>query len=100
MTPPNWQIVIAERGWIYVGRTSREGDLVVITDAQNVRRWGTSKGLGELSANGPLAKTQLDPYGTVRIHVLAVIGALDCNDAIWDAWLAKQGCYPQKAKRK
>jgi hypothetical protein len=94
-TQSTWQIVIAERGWVYVGRISRDGDQVVIRDAQNVRRWGTTKGLGELAMNGPLAETQLDPYGTVRIHVLAVCGTVECDDKVWNAWAAKQA----KAKR-
>ncbi len=89
-TQSTWQCIIAERGWVYVGRISRDGDQVVIRDAQNVRRWGTSKGLGELATKGPLAETQLDPYGTVRIHVLAVCGAVECDDKAWDAWAAKQ----------
>lgn len=89
-TESTWQIIIAERGWVYVGRVARDGDQVVIRDAQNVRRWGTTKGLGELAQLGPLADTQLDEYGTVRIHVLAVCGAIECNDKVWEAWAAKQ----------
>lgn len=93
-----WQIIIAERGWIYVGRVSRNGDQVVISDTQNVRRWGTTGGLGELALEGPKEGTVLDHYGTVRIHVLAVCGAVECDAAIWDAWAAKQAA--PKGKRK
>lgn len=94
-TQSTWQCIIAERGWVYVGRISRDGDQVVIRDAQNVRRWGTSKGLGELAQLGPRPETQLDAYGTVRIHVLAICGAVECDDRVWDAWATKQ----TKAKR-
>lgn len=98
MTQSNWQIIIAERGWVYVGRVSRDGDQVLITDAQNIRRWGTTKGLGELAQLGPRPDTQLDPYGTVRIHVLAVIGAIECDDAPWNAWQRKNS-EPPRAKK-
>lgn len=81
-----WQIILAERGWVYVGRVSREGDQVVIRDCQNIRRWGTTRGLGELAAAGPRNQTQLDHYGTVRIHVLAVCGAIECDSRVWATW--------------
>ena len=86
----SWQIIIAERGWVYVGKVARDGDLTVITECHNIRRWGTSKGLGELALEGPRPETQLDHYGTVRIHVLAVCGAIECDDAVWSAWREKQ----------
>lgn len=79
------QIVIAQRGWVFVGDVERSGDDVTISNAQNVRRWGTSKGLGELATNGPTKSTVLDPYGTVRLHALAVVASLDCNPANWPA---------------
>lgn len=85
-----WQIIIAERGWIYVGKITREGDQVVIREARNVRRWGTTGGLGELALKGALRDTVLDYYGVVRIHVLAVCGAIECNDKIWDEWAIKE----------
>ena len=91
-----WMIIIAERGWVYVGKVARDGDQTVITDCYNVRRWGTTAGLGELAFEGPKSESLLDLYGTVRIHVLAVCGAIECEPKTWDTWLAKQ----QKAKRK
>ena len=79
----NWQIIIAERGWVYVGTITRDGDHIVIANCHNVRRWGTSRGLGEIALEGPKSETQLDYYGTVRIHVLAVCGAIECDEAVW-----------------
>ena len=60
------KIVILHRGWVVVGDVSQEGDQVVVDNASVVRRWGTSKGLGELATNGPLKNTVLDPCPTVR----------------------------------
>lgn len=78
-----YQIVIAERGWIYVGLCRREGDQIVIEGCQNVRRWGTSLGLGEIALKGPTKDTVLDFYGVVRVHILAVCGQIECDQDIW-----------------
>ena len=79
------QIVIGQRGWVFVGDVSRSGDDVTITDASCIRRWGTTKGLGELAKNGPLLTTVLDEMGTVRMHALAIVASLDCEDSKWSA---------------
>lgn len=79
----NYQIIIAERGWVYVGKVSRDGDHIVIAECNNIRRWGTTHGLGELALEGPKSGTVLDYYGTVRIHMLAVCGAVECDEGGW-----------------
>ncbi len=71
-----WRIVIAQRGWVFVGRYREEGDDVTLTAASVIRSWGTTKGLGEL-VNGPLAATKLDAAGTVRLHKLGIVATLD-----------------------
>ena len=77
--PSEWRIVIAQRGWVFVGRYLEDGDDVTLTDAAVLRKWGTTKGLGELSG-GPLAETVVDLAGTVRLHRLAVVATLDCGE--------------------
>lgn len=77
------QIVILHRGFVFVGDVTRDGDKCVIRNAKNVRRWGTTKGLGELASVGPLENTVLDDAGTVRYHQSAEIGAIDCNPEVW-----------------
>lgn len=79
------QIVIAQRGWVFVGDVEKSGDDVTINNAQCIRRWGTTKGLGELAANGPQSNTVLDPMGTVRLHALGVVASLDCEESKWNA---------------
>lgn len=79
------QIIIAQRGWVFVGDVERSGDEVTITNAHCIRRWGTTKGLGELAANGPLKSTVLDPIGTARLHALAVVASIDCQVDKWPA---------------
>ncbi len=77
------RIVIAQRGWVFVGQYEERGDKVLLHRAKNVRRWGTTKGLGELAAKGPLDATVLDEAGEVEIHSLAVVATLRCDPERW-----------------
>lgn len=77
------QIVVLDRGFVYVGDVSVNNDFVTIANASNVRRWGTSKGLGELASLGPRPNTKLDPAGTVRAPMRAVVSLLECEAAAW-----------------
>lgn len=76
------RIVVAQRGFVFVGRVRREDHHVVLRDAKNLRRWGTKKGLGELWS-GPKPETVLDEAGTVRIHPLMVIAEIDVDEKPW-----------------
>jgi hypothetical protein len=78
-------IVILDRGFVLVGKAQVDGDWVVTTEASIIRRWGTTKGLGELAAAGPLENTKLDPIGTVRSPLRALIGLVACEPSKWSA---------------
>ena len=71
------RIVVADKGFVFVGNVEEHADATVtITNTQNIRRWGTKRGLGEL-VHGPTAATVADPWGTVRcapILQIAVVG--------------------------
>jgi hypothetical protein len=79
------QIAVLDRGFVYVGETAVADGFVVITGAQNVRRWGTSRGLGQLAAEGPQEETKLDPAGTVRAPLSSLVHLIDCDPARWPA---------------
>lgn len=81
--PSPVRIVILQRGWVMVGRFSQDGQNCTLTNAHVIRRWGTTKGLGEIAAGGPTSTTALDPAGTVRLHELGIIATLDCDEARW-----------------
>ncbi len=81
--PSEWRIVIAQRGWVFVGRYMEDGDNVTLTDAKVLRVWGTTKGLGELALSGPNSTTIADPAGTVRMHRLVVVATLDTQVTGW-----------------
>jgi hypothetical protein len=60
-------IVAAPYGWVFVGEVTRnDAGGIDMVDAKNIRRWGTTKGLGEL-VNGPTKETVIDPYGDITI---------------------------------
>jgi hypothetical protein len=73
------QIVVLDRGFVYQGNVTTLGDEVTIENAKNIRRWGTTKGLGELAAKGPQPNTVLDEAGTVTANSRAVIHFIKCN---------------------
>jgi len=58
-------ICVLDSGFVYVGLPSLEEGHIKIERAYNIRRWGTSKGIGELALHGPTRDTILDPVGTV-----------------------------------
>lgn len=74
------KIVVADRGWIFLGNVSVElnGDQL-IDEAKIIRNWGTSKGLGQIALTGPTPKTILDDAGTVRVPLRSVVAIFDCK---------------------
>ena len=73
----NTRIVVLDRGYVYVGHVSDEGENIRISNARNIRYWGTTNGLGEL-VNGPTALTRLDEVGVVIAPKRAVIHQILC----------------------
>ena len=76
------KIIVADRGFVYIGNAEESDDFVRLTNASNLRVWGTTKGLGEL-VNGPLSGTKLDKVGTLRIPNRAVISIIEVEQAKW-----------------
>jgi hypothetical protein len=88
----NPTIFVLDRGWVIVGRKRPTcvGDdalFVVLDDCAVVRRWGTSKGLGQLAAEGPLHNTVLDKLedGTA-IRITSVYFSIPCDEKAWSQW--------------
>jgi hypothetical protein len=79
----NIKIVILPRGWNMVGYFSQEGSKCKLENASVIRRWGTTKGLGELAEKGKLKDTILDSCGTVEFHELTVIATISCKESVW-----------------
>lgn len=76
------RIIIAQRGWVFVGRVRRDDLDIVVTGARAIRRWGTKSGLGELH-KGPTKETVLDAPATIRLHPLQIIYQQDVDERAW-----------------
>jgi hypothetical protein len=77
------RIVTLHRGWVVVGEFKKDAAWCELLNANVVRRWGTSKGLGELALNGPNASTVLDKCGDMDIPVGAIIKTQKCETKKW-----------------
>lgn len=77
------KIVILQRGWVFVGRFDQVGSRCTLTNAKNIRTWGTTKGLGEIAEGGPTSSTKLDDVNNVIFHELTVIATIDCDKKAW-----------------
>ncbi len=75
-------MAILQRGWVYVGNFSQAGEMCKLEKASCIRRWGTSKGLGEL-VSGPTTNTVLDKAGTVEFHILTAVNLIEVDGAAW-----------------
>ena len=76
------QIVVIDSGFVHVGDCYLDGEMLRIENCVNIRRWGTTKGLGELIA-GPKKETVADHCGLVLVPIgrvvffLKVVGGWD-----------------------
>lgn len=82
------RICVLQRGWVVIGRYSQEGSECKLTDANVIRTWGTTKGLGEIAENGPIEnKTILDRCPDVIFHELVGVFQIQCRGEKWESKL-------------
>lgn len=74
------QIVILNRGWVVIGDYSEKGDECTLQNASVIRKWGTTKGLGELAENGKLPDTVLDACPDIRFNKFTMVARMDVSD--------------------
>lgn len=78
------KIVVLQRGWVMVGRFEKSGSECKLHNASVIRSWGTTKGLGEIAADGPTTSTKVDPTnGLVEFDYLTVVATISCNKSAW-----------------
>lgn len=78
------KIVILQRGWVMVGRFERNGSECKLHNASVIRKWGTTRGLGEIAKNGPTKDTVLDKaFGVVEFDYLTVIASISVEESKW-----------------
>lgn len=70
-------IVIGNRGNIVVGDlVVMAGNERILSNASVIRRWGTTKGLGELALDGKKSSTVLDYCGTFEFDMSTTCGMI------------------------
>lgn len=72
-------IVILQRGWIVIGMLFKTNEQYLLKEASVIRKWGTTKGLGEISKFGPTKETILDSISDVIFHELTAIAIIKCE---------------------
>ena len=77
------EIVIADRGWVFVGLVTARADGLHLREASVVRVWGTTRGIGQLAAEGPLNGTKLDTCGEVIVPTFSVVARIACAADKW-----------------
>lgn len=77
------RIVILDKGFVAVGKVTEGEKWLTIENAFFVRRWGTTKGLGEIAEGGPTSSTVLDKTPTQRIPIHAVMNTIECDPKKW-----------------
>ena len=82
--PGDLAILVLQRGWVFIGTPSvdSEAGVVNVPDARCIRRWGTSKGLGELAA-GPTPSTEIDMSAPITYHPAAEVFRVAVDQAAW-----------------
>lgn len=80
------QIVIIDGGFVYVGHCECDTKWFSISGARNVRKWGTTRGLGQLH-NGPTADTVLDDKIEVLVPLGRIIHMIRCDPEKWEGHL-------------
>ena len=81
----NKRIVVLQAGWVFIGNyhaatPEPNAKPAYITEAFNIRVWGTTAGLGEIALNGPTKDTALDPCGIVLLDTPAnVLFTIPCE---------------------
>ena len=78
-------ICVLDKGFVYVGELiiDANGKFFTIRNARNVRRWGTSEGLGQLAMLGKQENTVLDNAGTVRAMTSELKHWIQCRGEAW-----------------
>jgi len=80
----NIKICVLQRGFVLVGIYHEKDGQCVLTNSSIIRRYGTSKGLGQLASEGPLKDTILDKNnGEVQFDKLTLVFAIDVNASAW-----------------
>ncbi len=78
-----FSIAVLDKGFVYVGYCKTGACFLHIRKPRNIRKWGTTDGLGELSLKGPLADTVLDVCRDITAPIAVLIHMIACEESQW-----------------
>lgn len=84
------RICVLHRGWVLVGDYMRNGDFITLTNNHVIRRWGTTKGLGEIAVGGPTSATVFDREPECEFHIAQCIRTIKCEGSKWEKHLLNE----------
>jgi hypothetical protein len=79
----NNAILVLDKGFVYFGNMCISDGWVTITNAHNIRSFGTKRGLGQLSLTGPTSETVLDPCNTIICREDKLIHIIEAVPEVW-----------------
>jgi hypothetical protein len=77
------RIVVIDNRFVAVGVYEPGSAESTLSNAAIVRRWGTTKGLGQIAEGGPTENTVLDPAPTMHVNNSRVLYTVKCDAAKW-----------------
>lgn len=82
----NKRIIVLSNGFVFVGDwvLPADGRPAYATNCFNIRRFGTTAGMGQLALTGPTSETVLDPCGILVPDPGALLFTLICNPMAWE----------------
>jgi hypothetical protein len=90
------KIVILDKGFVSVGVWTEGAEWSVLDNAQIVRYWGTTRGLGEIAKNGPTPSTKLDPTPRQRFPNRSIVNTIECDVENWAKVLGLEGAQAKE----
>lgn len=74
------KIFVLQARWVLIGEVvPSKGDLIQLSNASVIRRWGTTKGLGEIALKGPTKNTIFDEVGNCSFPTQALLFSIECK---------------------
>lgn len=73
------EIIVITNGFVLIGDVTVAESTYIVKEASVIRRWGTTKGLGQIALKGPTSNTVLDPCGTVEVEKHATLMRIQCK---------------------
>ena len=74
------EIIVVSEGFVFLGEvTEVTHEFVKLEDASVIRRWGTSRGLGQIALEGVQKETELDQCGSTLIERSKVLFRIKCR---------------------